>query len=135
MFDELDVPVELREAIMSEMASSARTQPLKVRADVAITCFSYEGIDAIREALGKGAAVGTEESPVKIQLIAPPEYVMLTHSFDGERAVALLQRAIQAVRESLEPLGGKVVVSTEPHVVNQYEDEGGDADDEEGASP
>ena len=28
-----------------------QAQPFRVRADVEVTCFKYEGIDAIREAL------------------------------------------------------------------------------------
>ena len=48
-------------------------QPIKVRADIEVSCFTYEGIDAIREALFKGIEVGEKaQAPIKIRLIAPP---------------------------------------------------------------
>ena len=37
-----------------------------------IELFLFLGIDAVKEALRAGIKVGTEEIPVKINLIAPP---------------------------------------------------------------
>jgi len=48
-------------------------QPIKVRADVEVSCFTYDGIDAIRESLKAGIALGSQEmGEIKIRLIAPP---------------------------------------------------------------
>ena len=43
-----------------------------------MSCFTYEGIDAIKTALRAGLALSTEVVPIKINLIAPPLYVMTT---------------------------------------------------------
>jgi translation initiation factor 2 subunit 1 len=58
-------------------------QPVKIRADIEVTCFTYEGIDAIKEAL--------------LELIAPPMYVMTTMTLDKEIGVATLNKAIEAI--------------------------------------
>lgn len=47
---------------------------MKIRADIEVACYGYEGIDAVKTALRAGLAVSTEELPIKINLIAPPLY-------------------------------------------------------------
>ena len=47
-------------------------QPIKIRSDIEVSCYTYEGIDAIRNALIKGIEHGTEQCQIKIRLIAPP---------------------------------------------------------------
>ena len=37
-----------------------------------MTCFQYEGIEAIKRALREGVKLGTTEVPIKIKLVAPP---------------------------------------------------------------
>jgi hypothetical protein len=49
-------------------------KPIKIRADIEVTCFAYEGIEAIKGALQAGLDTPTN-SEVEIKLIAPPMYV------------------------------------------------------------
>jgi translation initiation factor 2 subunit 1 len=80
-------------------------QPVKIRADIEVTCYTYEGIDAIKEALLAGQAKGTEESPVKIKLIAPPMYVMTCMTLDKDFGVELLNQAIEVVTSTIRSKG------------------------------
>ena len=43
----------------------------------AVTCFGYEGIDAVKEALRCAEAKNTPENQVKVKLVSPPPYGML----------------------------------------------------------
>ena len=97
--------------------------PLKVRADIQVTCFAYEGVEAIRAALLAGQALSTEAVPIKVQLIAPPLYVMLTTTLDKAAGIAALTASIDAIRAVLEAKGGRLVVKTAPTVTSQ-QDEG-----------
>jgi translation initiation factor 2 subunit 1 len=45
-------------------------------ADTEVTCYSYEGNDAVKEALRAGLNCSTETMPIKINLIVLPRYVM-----------------------------------------------------------
>ena len=72
--------------------------------DIEVSCYTYEGIEAVKTALRAGLAVSTEAQPVKvwlllcyvplsceqINLIAPPLYVVTTTSLDKEAGIALL---------------------------------------------
>ena len=42
----------------------------------AVTCFGYEGIDAVKEALRRAEAKNTPENQVKVKLVSPPLYGM-----------------------------------------------------------
>ena len=41
-------------------------QAVKVRSDIEVSCYGYEGIDAIKEALRQGVVLSTEELPIKV---------------------------------------------------------------------
>lgn len=61
---------------MNNIKRKLTSQAVKIRADVEVACYGYEGIDAVKAALKSGLALSTEELPIKINLIAPPLYGM-----------------------------------------------------------
>ena len=82
VFEGIDLdPIVMRE-LEANIARRLTPQPVKIRADVEVSCFGYEGIDAVKNALRAGEALSTENIPIKIKLVAPPLYVLVTHSTD-----------------------------------------------------
>ena len=71
-FAEIDVPEDLKDDLKAYIRRKMAPQPVKIRSDVEVSCFTYEGIDAIRETLFAGMALSTESTQIKIKLIAPP---------------------------------------------------------------
>jgi translation initiation factor 2 subunit 1 len=59
-------------------------QAVRIRSDIEVACYTYEGIDSVKDALRSGIACGTEEVPIKINLIAPPLYVMTTSTAEKQ---------------------------------------------------
>ncbi|KAL7452302.1 hypothetical protein ACHAWC_005595 [Mediolabrus comicus] len=121
-FTSLDVPADVIEELKLYIRRRLAPQPIKIRADVEVSCFTYEGIDAIREALFAGIAVGTENSPIKIRLIAPPIYVLSTMTLEKESGIALLQKAIDVILEKISAKGGKMDVKMAPKAVSLKEE-------------
>merc|ERR1712157_134293 len=97
-------------------------QPIKIRSDVEVSCFTYEGIDAIREALFAGIACGGENTQIKIKLIAPPIYVISTMTLEKDAGIALLNKAIKTIEDSIVAKGGKMDVKMPPKAVSMKED-------------
>ena len=97
-------------------------QPVKVRADIEVTCFTYEGIDAIKEALVAGEAKGSDAAPVKVKLIAPPMYVMTSFTLDKELGVETLNAAIETIQASIQASGGSLDVKMAPKAVTLREE-------------
>ena len=74
--------------------------------DIEVSCYGYEGIDAVKASLKAGLAQSTEDMPIKINLIAPPQYVMTTTTLDRTEGIAKLNTAIQVIRETIEESDG-----------------------------
>ena len=75
-------------------------------ADIEVACYTYEGVDAVKAALRGGLALATEEMPIKINLIAPPLYVVTTQTLERQEGLALLNTAVQRIQELIEAAGG-----------------------------
>jgi translation initiation factor 2 subunit 1 len=105
------------ETLMAQMRKRLTPQPIKVRADIEVTCFNYEGIDAIQRALLAGQAVSSEDTTVRIKLIAPPLYVMTTSTLDKVAGLKSLNDAIEQIKFNIEKEGGQLTIKTAPKVL------------------
>lgn len=122
VLDELDITPECKEILISNIKRRLTPQAVKCRADIEVSCYSYEGIDAIKNALKEGLKLSSELKPLKINLIAPPLYVVTSSSLDGEEGVKLLQEVIDRVKVSIESFNGKFKVKMAPKVVNDSDE-------------
>ena len=117
VFDNLEISEDVRRE------RRLTPHPVKIRADVEVSCFGYEGIDAVKQALRAGEELSTEAIPIKIKLVAPPLYVLVTHSTDKQGGIALLEQALEKITESIEKSDGKVTIKMKPKTVSAVEDE------------
>ncbi|KAL7665108.1 S1 motif domain-containing protein [[Candida] zeylanoides] len=97
-------------------------QPIKIRADIEVSCFSYEGIDAIKKALKAAEDESTEQMAVKAKLVAAPLYVISTQALDKNQGISLLEKAIVKITESIESSDGICKVTMAPKAVTATED-------------
>ena len=123
VFEGIDIEPHVLRELEANIARRLTPQPVKIRADVEVSCFGYEGIDAVKAALRAGEAVSTENIPIKIKLVAPPLYVLVTHSTDKVGGVALMEQALEKIQETIEKSEGKVTVKMKPKAVSAVEDE------------
>ena len=121
-FDDIDVPQDLKDELKTYILRRLAPKPKKIRSDIEVSCFTYEGVDAIREALFAGMALSTDNSSIKIKLIAPPIYVLSTTTLEKDAGVALLNKAIDAIREVITAKGGKLDVKMAPKAVSDKEE-------------
>ena len=98
--------------VVSYVKRKMAPQPVKVRSDIEVTCFEYDGIDAIKGALLAGQEKSTAEAPVKINLIAPPMYVMTCVTVDKDHGVETLNAANEAIRAFITEKGYKIFLFT-----------------------
>jgi translation initiation factor 2 subunit 1 len=111
-----------RACVVDYVKKKLSPQPIKVRADVEVTCFTYEGINAIRDALVKGREMSVDECPIQIKLIAPPMYVMTTMTLDKDLGIQILSAAIAAVTDEILAKGGKIDIKMAPKAVSAREE-------------
>jgi translation initiation factor 2 subunit 1 len=121
-FEDLDIPDDLKEELKTYILRRLAPQPIKIRSDVEVSCFTYDGIDAIREALFAGMELGTEQNPIKIKLIAPPIYVLSTTTLEKDVGIGLLNQSIEVIKEKITAKGGKIDVKMAPKAVSIKEE-------------
>lgn len=106
-----------KEVLLSQVKRKLTSQAVKIRADIECACYGYEGIDAVKTALKSGLELSTEELPIKINLIAPPLYVMTTSTPEKADGLKILQDAIEKIETTINELGGVFKVQMAPKVV------------------
>lgn len=88
-----------------------------------MACYAYEGIDAVKSALRAGLALSSgEDQTVKINLIAPPLYVVTTVSLDKDKGIQLLTDALKAIQGVITEKKGSMNVKMEPRAVTESDE-------------
>ncbi|CAI9091769.1 OLC1v1026880C3 [Oldenlandia corymbosa var. corymbosa] len=116
------VTEEVKDSLVKNIRRRMTPQPLKIRADIEMKCFQFDGVLHIKEAMRKAEAAGNKDCPVKIKLVAPPAYVLNTQTLDKEQGIAVLNEAIKACAEEIERHKGKLLVKEAPRAVSERED-------------
>jgi translation initiation factor 2 subunit 1 len=117
----IELEGDLKDCVIEAVQTRLTPPPVKIRADIEVQCFAYEGVDAIKAALNAGLATSTEQQQVKIKLLAPPLYVMFCSGVDKEDGIAQLDTAIEAIRDVIVAKGGTINVKIAPRAVNERE--------------
>ncbi|KAG6900066.1 hypothetical protein C0995_004388 [Termitomyces sp. Mi166 len=120
---ESPIPTATHALLMSTIARRLTPQPIKLRADIELTCYTPSGIDAIKKALRAGEKASSDAVPIKAKLVAPPLYVLSTNATDKYAAVERLERAIESIQSTIEDQGGNLVVKMKPKAVSETEEQ------------
>lgn len=122
ILDKYTMSEDVKEALIKNVALRLTPQPVKVRSDFEVTCFAYEGIDAIKAALTKGMESGTEQSPISVRLIAPPLYVMTCNTLETEMGINMLTKALENVEAEIKARRGEMTIKMAPMAVGAEEE-------------
>ena len=106
ILDSLDLNEDEREVLINNVNRCLTPQVVKIRADIEVACYGYEGIDAVKEALRAGLNCSTETMPIKINLIAPPRYVMTTTTLGRTEGLSVLNQAMAVIKGKIEEKRG-----------------------------
>ncbi|KAG9048196.1 hypothetical protein FS837_000542 [Tulasnella sp. UAMH 9824] len=122
VFEGIEMSKAVRTALLTTIGRRLTPQPIKLRADIELTCFTPAGIDAIKDALKAGEGVSTPAVPIKAKLVAPPFYVLGTNATDRVGGVEKLEEAIKVIQQTIENFGGTLNVKMRPKAVSETED-------------
>lgn len=111
-----------KDELKSYIGKRLTPQPTKVRADIEVTCFGYEGIDAIKNALRKAEENNTKDTQVKVKLVSPPLYVLTSQCLDKQVGIQQLEQAIKDVEASISANEGRLAVKMAPKAVTESDD-------------
>ncbi|KAE8138491.1 eukaryotic translation initiation factor 2 alpha subunit-domain-containing protein [Aspergillus pseudotamarii] len=123
VWNDVEFPSEAVKKELTQYISKRLTpHPTKVRADIEVTCFGYEGIDAVKAALRTAEEANTPDSQVKVKLVAPPLYVLTSQCLDKAIGIKQLEEAIQRIEAKIKEAGGGCSVKMAPKAVTEHDD-------------
>jgi translation initiation factor 2 subunit 1 len=117
LLDECGLDDNIKAVLLENIQQKLTQQAVKIRADVEVACYTYEGIDAVKDALRAGIACSTEAVPIRINLIAPPLYVITTSTPEKTDGLQILNDACKAIEERICEAGGSFNIQMAPKVV------------------
>lgn len=123
LLNDLGLDENMKEVLVENIQRKLTQQAVKIRADFECSCFTYEGIDAVKDALRAGIAIGNPEIPIKINLIAPPVYVMTCSTPERTEGLALLNEGCKVVEEKIKSSGGNFAMQMAPKVVTATDED------------
>jgi len=62
----LNIDKDIIEDLIDILKVKMVPEPIKIRADFKLTCYKFEGIEAIKAALLEGEKISTSEIPLKV---------------------------------------------------------------------
>jgi len=128
VFSKVKISDEHKKALLEILNKKMIPQPVKIRADFKLTCFTYEGINAIRYALTEGEKLSTQEIPLKLKIIGAPVYEISSVTTKQTEGLLLVNKALKAVENAIRSKDGNFLLDHPPKV---YGDNAGGKEIEE----
>jgi translation initiation factor 2 subunit 1 len=124
VWSDLQFPSEaVKTELLSYISKRLTPAPTKVRADIEVTCFGYDGIDAIKSALKRAEECSSKDVAVRVKLVSPPLYVLTSQCTDKTAGIAKLEEAIRDVEGAIVAFdGGRCAVKMAPKAVTENDD-------------
>eukprot|EP00759_Apiculatamorpha_spiralis_P008419 PhF_6_TR1543/c0_g1_i1/m.2814/K03237/EIF2S1; translation initiation factor 2 subunit 1 len=111
------------EALLAEIHRRMKTSAYRIIAEIEVTLYTPEGIDGIKEVLLHAETVGTEDVPIKVHIVAAPQYVVRTATMDKALGLEAVKKAVDVIQKAIVAKGGNCQIRTPEHVVHGDEDE------------
>jgi len=116
VFSKVKILDEHKKALLEILSKKMIAQTVKIRADFKLTCFTYEGIDAIKFALAQGEKLSTQEIPLKLKIIGAPVYEISSVTVKQTEGLALVNKALKAVENAIRSKEGNFLLDNQPKV-------------------
>lgn len=117
----MKVAQNLKDELKKILKEKLVPKPLKIRADFKLTCYSFEGIEAIKEALIAGEKKGTEKIPIKFTMIGSPLYECCLTTINKKEGFELMNQALEEVKKTIKAKNGGYILETNPMIVGEGE--------------
>lgn len=123
VFKEITIEEEQKKALVEAISRKMAPTPVKLRADFEITCFTYEGVDALREALLTAKkAVNEETFKVDFKMIAPPHYKCECITLDKVKGHSKLEEALSIIEKVIKEKKGTYKLVNKPQIIGAKDD-------------
>lgn len=125
--------------LMTTLEHTMRTEIATIHADIEMTCFQCDGVNALREVLlvGRDFKAGKDPLiPISVTIVGPPKYRLRAKTELKEEGIVRMKEAIEMMKIEMAKRGGILKVVAGPFVLGEEEhtkeERNEDAEDDEG---
>lgn len=138
IFEKLEPSIsqEIKDSLKVQIGRRLTPQIIRLRAKIEVSCYEYEGIDAVRAALLKGLEGSTDDQELSLKLIAPPLYSLVVVCRDKELGMKKIDESMDLIRETIEAKRGTFGIRTKPELMgaeDRGDQEGEESDSQSGS--
>ena len=119
IFDGFKIADNIKNELIQIIKKRLTPEPVKIRSLFELTCFSFEGIDAIKQSLLNGEKKGTESVPIKFRYIRSPLYECSVNIINKKEGIKIMNLALKEVKKSIEAKRGNFCLKVEPEIVGE----------------
>ena len=129
VFNKITITPEHKEALLMNINKKMAAAPIKLRSRFNLQCYTYEGIEAIRESLLEAKRQTIDDQfQLVFQMIAPPQYKCEVVTLDKNGGTERIEKAVAIIQEEIKKRGGIFKLVSAPVRIGSKGD-GIDADD------
>jgi len=144
IFTGLELPAgkaeEIKECVKTQIGRRLLSQVVHLRAKIEVSCFEYEGIDAVKESLLSGLKdkdSADDSEQLSIKLVAPPQYALVVICNDKERGMKMINESMDTIKTKILEHKGTFSITSKPQMLGAddkgEEDESGSEDSKSGS--
>eukprot|EP00746_Dinoflagellata_sp_MGD_P161695 gnl/MRDRNA2_/MRDRNA2_88931_c0_seq1.p1 gnl/MRDRNA2_/MRDRNA2_88931_c0~~gnl/MRDRNA2_/MRDRNA2_88931_c0_seq1.p1 ORF type:complete len:331 (-),score=92.79 gnl/MRDRNA2_/MRDRNA2_88931_c0_seq1:409-1401(-) len=130
IFTDLELPAgkaeEIKECIKVQIGRRLLSQVVRLRAKIEVSCFEYEGIDAVKESLQAGLKGSSEELEISIRLISPPLYAIAIVCSDKDLGMKRVEESMSIIEEKILKHKGAFKIREKPTLIGTDDKDEGD---------
>ena len=125
-FSKIDIDDKTKELLIANISKRMKEVSLKICWTFEVTCYQFEGIDAIKSSL-KDSLIAMEDKKndmdLSIRLIKSPLYECSTHTSKIDQGVTLLKELLKHVEKNITDRKGKFKQINEPIAIGAKEED------------
>lgn len=115
---EYNIDKSIEDLLFRAIENRLKPQVRTIRAGIEVTCFTIEGILAIKKALKQGLVHCNEEYPINIKLVKPPLYDVSLSCLDVQNGIQQINFVIDTIKQTIEKSNGVLTVKNPPEIVD-----------------
>lgn len=120
----LNLPEKAKEVLLNTVDHKMKTGTFLIHADIEMTCFQCDGVNAIREVLLMGQHFKEDQQPqipISVTIIGPPKYCLRAKTEQKDEGIQRMKEVIEAMNIEMSKRGGVMKVTSGPYVLGDEE--------------
>ena len=116
IFESMVISDEIKNELINIIKSRIAPQPTKIKCIFKLICYTFNGIDDIRQSLLNGIKIGTKDIPINFKLIAIPLYECEVIAININEGLKIMESGLTEVKKNIEEKGGYFKLNLESRI-------------------